>query len=403
MDIFVARQPIFNERRQVVAYEILYRNSSRNVYDLTQNGDRATATVVSDALVEFGLQTLTGGKPAFINFTKNLIMEEMPKLFSPAQLTVEVLEDIEIDEAFIEKIRSLKELGYVIALDDYVDDGRFLEVLPYVDIIKVDFLVLRSEGRKFVADKYKDKGIALLAEKVETQKDFEEAQRFGYTLFQGFFFEKPVICKTTTFESSKFKQLQILKETVDENVDFNRIAIIVKSDVGLTYKLLRLINSPAFDIVSEVTSVNHALALLGLKEIRKWATLIMLRDINGEKPTEVMRVSLTRAFFCERVAVWFKIEDRQTEAFILGLMSLIDTITQKSLFEVLDELPLKDDLKDALLGVENTFHDILRLVHYYEKGKWDMIMTLCAAREIPYENINEQYTLALKDSIRHLG
>lgn len=403
MEIFVARQPIFNERKHVVAYEILYRSSSRNVYDLNQDGDKATASVVSDALINFGLPTLTGGKPAFINFTKNLIMEELPTLFSPAQLTIEVLEDIEVDDAFVSKIKEFKDKGYVIALDDYIDDGRFMELMPYVDIIKVDFLILRSEGRKYVAEKYKDKGITLLAEKVESHRDFEEACKFGYSLFQGYFFEKPMICKTTTVEMSQFKHMQILKETVDENVDFNRIADIVKSDVSLTYKLLRMINSPAFDIVSEVTSVNHALALLGIKEIRKWATLIMLRDMNADKPNEIVRSSLTRALFCERVAPWFKLEDRKTEVFILGLMSLIDSIMQKPLFEILEELPLKDDLKDALLGVNNAFHDVLRLVHYYEKGKWDLVMTLCAARGIPYEQINAQYALAMRDSVRHIG
>lgn len=403
MEIFVARQPIFNEHKHVVAYEILYRNSHRNVYDLTEDGDKATASVVTDTLINFGLPSLTGGHPAFINFTKNLILDEMPTLFSPAQLTIEILEDIEIDPIFVEKVKSLKEKGYVIALDDYIDDGRFMELLPYVDIVKVDFLVLHSEGRKFVADKYRDKGIILLAEKVETQKDFEEGLRFGYTMFQGYFFEKPIMCTTKTIEVSHFKYLEILKETVDENADFNRIAEIVKSDVSLTYKLLRMINSPAFDIVSEVTSVNHALALLGLKEIRKWATLIMLRDMNTNKPSEVMRLSLTRAMFCERIAPWFKLESRQTELFILGLMSLIDTIMEMPLFDILDELPLKDDLKEALLGVDNTFHDVLRLVNHYEKGNWDMVMTICAAREIPYEKINEQYAFSLKESMRHLN
>lgn len=403
MEIFVARQPIFNERKRVVAYEILYRSSHKNVYDLTQDGDVATATVVTDTLVHFGLKSLTGDKPAFINFTKNLLLEDVPTLFSPAQLTIEILEDVEVDDALIDKCKALKEKGYIIALDDFVDNKHFDAILPYVDIIKVDFLILRSEGRKYIADKYRNRNIVLLAEKVETEKDFEEAKRFGYTLFQGFFFEKPMICVTKAPESSHIKYLEILRETIDEEVDFNRIAEIVKTDVALTYKLLRMINSPAFDTISEVTSINHALALLGLREIRKWATLIMLRELNGSKPEEITRVSLTRALFCEKAADWFGLKDRYTEAFILGLMSLIDTVMERPLFEILDDLPLKDDLKDALLGVDNPFHDLLRLVHYYEKGNWDMVMSICEARDVSYEKVNDMYAEAMRASIRFVS
>lgn len=400
MDIFVARQPIFNEKKQVVAYEILYRSGHKNVYDMNLDGDVATATVVTDTLINFGLNTLTGGKPAFINFTHRLLMEDLPTLFSPAQLTVEVLETVEVDDALVEKCKSLKENGYVIALDDYVGDPQYDRLMPYVDIIKVDFLILKSEGRKFVADRYKGQNKVLLAEKVESEKDFKEAVYFGYSLFQGFFFEKPVVCQTKSMAGSAFRYLDILKETIDENVAFNRITEIVKSDVSLTYKLLRMINSPAFDVVSEVTSVNHALALLGLKEIRKWATLIMLREMNTDKPNEIMRVSLARGIFAEKISRHLGIEDRHTEAFLIGLLSLVDAIMEMPLFDILEQLPLKSDLKEALLGASNPFHDILRLLAYYEKGNWDMVIKLCDEKGMAYELVNTLYLEAIRDSIK---
>lgn len=400
MDIFVARQPIFNEKKQVFAYELLYRSGNKNVYDLNQDGDVATATVVTDTLINFGLNTLTGGKPAFINFTHRLLMEELPTLFSPAQLTVEILETVKVDDALIEKCRVLKEKGYVIALDDYIGGDEYERLMPFIDIIKVDFLVLKSEGRKYVADRYKNQNKILLAEKIESEKDFKEAIYFGYTLFQGFFFEKPVVCTAKIVTGSAIRYLDILKETVDEEVAFKRIAEIVKSDVSLTYKLLRMINSPAFDVVSEVTSVNHALALLGLKEIRKWATLIMLREMSSEKPNEIVRVSLARAIFCEKISKYFGVEERHTEAFLIGLLSLVDTIMEAPLFEILEQLPLKEDLKEALLGSPNPFHEILKLVSHYEKGKWDLVIALCDENGIAYEVVNEIYLEAIKESIK---
>lgn len=398
MDIFVARQPIFNTRKKVIAYEILYRSNRKNVYDLDQDGDVATAAVVTDTLLNFGLESLTGNKPAFINFTHRLIMEDLPSLFSPKQLTIEILETTVVDDALVEKCKSLKEKGYVIALDDFVGGQEYDQLMPYIDIIKVDFLVLRSDGRKYIADKYRDTEIQLLAEKVETEKDFREALSFGYTLFQGFFFEKPVICQGKSMGFSSFKYIEILKETVDEEVDFKRISEIIKSDVALTYKLLRMINSPAFNTINEVTSVKHALAILGLKEIRKWATLILLRELSAEKPSEIVRVSLSRAIFSEKVAPYFGLGERHAEVFIVGLFSLIDAIMERPLFEILDQLPLSVDLKDALLGAPNAFHNILRLLVYYEKGNWDMVMTICESVGVSYEIMNRHYLEAIVES-----
>lgn len=403
MDIFVARQPIFNTKKQVIAYEILYRNNLKNMYDLNQDGDVATATVVTDALTNFGLKNLTGGKKAFINFTHNLIKEDMPTLFRPEELTVELLENIIVDEQLVEKCKTLKNLGYTLALDDFTGGDHFDMIMPYIDIVKVDFLVLKSEGRKYIAKKYLNKGITLLAEKVESIEDFEEAVLYGYQMFQGFFFEKPVVCQGKGMNISTFKYMEILKETVSEEPDFHRLSDIVKSDLSLTYKLLRLINSPAFYTVGEITSVGHALTLLGINEIRKWTTLIMLRDISRDKPDEIVRISLIRATFAEKISPYLHEKNRQTEAFLLGLFSLIDTIMEKSLYEILEELPLKDDLKDALLGGDNHFHDILKLLKYYEIGNWDMVMSLTEELGIDYHLINEIYLNSIVEATKKLN
>ncbi|MBF4695009.1 EAL and HDOD domain-containing protein [Fusibacter ferrireducens] len=391
MDVFLARQPIFNIKKQVVAYEILYRQGVKNIYEGDYDGDLATTTVVSDALVNFGIDGLTNGKKAFINFTKNLLMENLPLMITPESLTVEILETVEVDQKFVDKIRYLKGKGYTIALDDFVDNEKFEAIMPYVDIIKVDFLVLGYEGRKIVADKYSNKGVKLLAEKVESYRDFEEAVKLGYVLFQGFFFEKPVVCKSKGINVATFNYMEILKETVNDEPSFEKLSTIVKSDMSLTYKLLRLINSPAFYRSSEITSINHALTMLGLNEIRKWVTLIMLRDVSSEKPDEIIKVSLIRAIFSERVSPYFGLKERDMESFLLGLFSLIDTIMEKPLFEVLEQLPLKEDVKGALLGLKNPFHDLLRLLKYYEKGNWDMIIDITAQYDVDYGMINQLY------------
>ena len=391
MEIFLARQPIFNKKKQVVAYEILYREGVKNAYDPENDGDLATTSVVSDTLINFGVDGLTTGKRAFINFTHNLLMTDMPFMIDPDALIIEILEDVKVDQKLIEKCKQLKDAGYTIALDDFIDDGKYLPIIDYIDIIKVDFLVLKSEERRLVAEKYSAMGILLLAEKVETYKDYEEAVTFGYDFFQGFFFEKPVVCRTKGISVSTTNYLEVLKETVTEIPDFQKLADIIKKDLSLTYKLLRLINSPAFYRHTKIVSVNQALTLLGINEIRKWITLIMLRDVSSEQPEEIIKISLNRAFFAESVAIYFDIGERQAEAFLVGLFSMIDTIMENPLFEILDSLPLKEDVKSALLGVKNAFHEILRLVRYYEKGQWDFILNMSEQYGFDCALVNEIY------------
>lgn len=400
MEVFMARQPIFNTKMQVVAYELLYRSGSKNTYDLSIDGDLATTSVVVDTLINFGIQKLTNNKVAYINFTRKSLMENLPTLFDRERLTVEILETLEVDEALVEKCKYLKSIGYTIALDDFSGDEKFDALIPYVDILKVDFMVLKSEGRAYIANKFKSGNIKLLAEKVETLKDYEEAKRFGYHLFQGYFFEKPVICKAKGLQSSMVNYLEILNETMNENADFGRMAEIIKRDFSLTYKLLRLINSPAFYTVQEITSVNQALTLLGLNEIRKWTTLIMLRDISAEKPDELVKVSLVRALFAEHLADLFGLKNRKTEAFLLGLFSLIDTIMDKPLFDIVEPLPLKSDVKAAMLGMGNSFHDILVVLRHYEVGDFDRVMHVTESRKISNSDVSDYYIKAVEEAAR---
>jgi EAL and modified HD-GYP domain-containing signal transduction protein len=194
--------------------------------------------------------------------------------------------------------------------------------------------------------------------------------------------------------------LEILNETMNENADFGRMAEIIKRDFSLTYKLLRLINSPAFYTVQEITSVNQALTLLGLNEIRKWTTLIMLRDISAEKPDELVKVSLVRALFAEHLADLFGLKNRKTEAFLLGLFSLIDTIMDKPLFDIVEPLPLKSDVKAAMMGVGNPFHDILVVLRHYEVGDFDRVMRVTESRKISNSDVSDYYIKAVEEAAR---
>lgn len=395
MDIFIARQPIFNQRLEVFAYELLYRSSSENVSKF-MDGDSATSSVITNSLLLLGVENITQGKRAFINFTKNLIMDEIPHIFTRDLVVVELLEDIVPDEKFLDACRLLKEKNYVLALDDFVLEYDYLELIKMADIIKVDFMLTSKEERKQIINRYKKYGIKFLAEKVETLEEFEEAKAEGYSYFQGYFFSKPVIIPGRDVRSYTMNYIKVLDELNSKEPEYDKIAQIIEYDVALTYKLLRLINSPAFYTNSKITSVNHALVLLGFSEIRKWITIIMMRDLGADKPDEIVRACLVRGKMAELLALQVGLRSRKNELFLVGMLSMIDTLMNRSLFDILSEMPLEIDIVQAILGFNNALTEVFNIVKEYEKGNWDRVEVLCKIKKISSSKVGDAYVKALE-------
>ncbi len=395
MDIFIARQPIFDKHIKVAAYELLYRSGRTNA--ALSGGDSATSSVIINGLLMIGLETLTDKKKAFINFTRNLLVDGTATVFPTETLVVEVLEDVESDPLLLESLKRLKALGYTIALDDYVESYVFEDIVALVDIIKVDFLLCDMSEITRIAKRFKGTRVRLLAEKVETQEQFEIAAKLGYTYFQGYFFEKPSIVASKDMQGIKVSHIQILKELGGDEPDFSRIAAAIESDLALTYKLLRLVNSAAYHGSSRITSIQQALVRLGMKEIRKWTALIMMRDAGEKKPEELVRASLVRARAMERLAEKVKLGSRKTEFFLLGVFSMIDVIMDRSLADILEELPLDDQIKKALLGEPNVLRKGLDIITAYERADWDSLERLGGmGRGMTDEMLFDSYFEAIK-------
>lgn len=395
MEVFVARQPIYDKDLNVFAYEILYRDGFKNYYN-AGDGDKATSMVVMNSFLSIGFDTLTDNKKAFINFTKKLIDEEVYTLFPNNSIVIEILEDIEIDDEFINSCKKIKEYGYILALDDFIisDFKKYLKILDYIDIMKVDFKLNSLHEIKEIGRILKNKEIVLLAEKVETEEEFREALNSGYSLFQGYFFSRPVTLSGKDVSSYKMNSLQILKALNDDEPEFESIAQIVERDVSLSYNLLKLINSGVFFTGNKITSIKHALVMLGFKEIRKWISLILLRDMNEDIPEEIMKTCLVRGKLAELLTINFNMSNRKSEGFLMGLFSLIDIIMGRPLKEIINELPLNDDVKGSLLGKKNEFRDIYEIILGYEKADWDNIIFLCDGK-INYKDIPDLYIEAL--------
>lgn len=393
MDVFIARQPIFDRRQKVYAYELLYRSGTENSSSF-KSGDSATSNVVITSLT-MGSDTLTEGHRAFINFTETLIKDEVPKLFSPEYLVVELLENIIPDEALVQRVKELKALGYMIALDDYIASYEYDELVELADIIKVDFVDTTQTERWRMSERFRDMDKKLLAEKVETVEEFDEAFQLGFHYFQGYFFAKPRIMKGKEATSLNSNYLEIMHELDMPEPGYEKISAIMERDVALTFKLLKLINSPAFYTNSKITSVKQALVLLGFKEIRKWIMVVMLRDLGKNKPDEVLKTCLIRAKMAELIAVNSGEDRRKNEMFIMGLFSMIDTLMDQDLYSILGGLPLEDDIKAAMMGKENKLHDMFMVILNYEKGNWDDVVRETETLSIKSKTIPELYYQSL--------
>lgn len=395
-DIFVARQPIFDTDRKIFGYELLFRSGLENFFDQSLDIDFASSKTLLDTLLLFGINELTKGKKMFLNFTKKVLLSEVALALPKETLIIELLETIEPEPEVVGVCRKLKDNGYILALDDFQFVPEYRPLIEMADIIKVDFLLTKGNERRTVIQKSGEGRIVYLAEKIENNEEFQEAVDMGYSYFQGFFFSKPVILSGKDVPSYKLNLLQVLKELNEPYMDVKKIESVIMRDVSLTYKLLRFINSAAFGIPREIRSIRHALNLLGLAELKKWMSLIVLSQIGSDTPEELVTNSIVRAKFCELISELIGLKQRRDDLFLMGLFSYIDTFLNRPMEEVLNELPIAADIKDALLGVKNPLRPLLDLIIKYEQGNWEAVASLTEALKLENSKVLPNYLTAIK-------
>ena len=396
IESFVARQPIFDREENVCAYELLYRDGFENAYNPDVNGEEATSQVLTSSFGVIGIQEITDGHRAFVNFTEQLLVDEVATVFNPNTLVVEILENIEPSTEVIKACKKLKEKGYTIALDDFIFDPEYLPLVDIADIIKVDFMISSWEERNRLVHIAQNKDIDLLAEKVETRDELEEAKEMGYSYFQGYFFSKPVILKGDDLPVYPTNYFRVLNELNNTEPDLDKISRLIERDMSLSYKLLRLINSAIFSLREEINSIKQALVLLGLDEVKKWFNLIIINELSNEDDEEVIRLSLLRAKFIELLAGNLNVGDKQHNFFLMGLFSLIDVLMNRDLKELLTELPIAQEIKEGLLHHEGLHGEVFALALAYEKGEWNKVQQLLKEKDLQAEKIGEDYLQAVE-------
>jgi len=394
MDVFVARQPIFDRRRQVHAYELLFRaDAIRNEYNGMDAG-AATSQVIANSLLAIGLDTILNGRKAFLNFGRSLLLADGWRSLLPKEIAViEILETVEPDPEVIEACQALRRNGYTIALDDFVYDPRFEPLTQIANLIKVDVQQTSQEEQQRLVRTYKARGLEMLAEKVETYEEFQWARSIGYDYFQGYFFARPVIVKGRQIPSSTRVCLQLLREAQSPNLDFHRLEALISGDVSLSYKLLRYVNSALYMRARETSSIGEAVVRVGETGMRRWIMVAVLPLMAANKSLELALLSLVRAHFCESVARMAGIQKTES-AFLIGLFSLLDALIDRSLDEALREVALAPEIANVLLGLTpetDSFTVLYRLARCYEVGDWDTVEELSQRMGVPARCVGEAY------------
>lgn len=396
MEVFVARQPIFDRNQKVWGYELLFRSGATQAAFDGTDASSATAQVVSNGLLSIGLDKLLRGKQGFVNFGRDMLLQDWYSVLPKERTVIELTEDIEPDAEVLAAVRKMRAQGYRIALDDFVPGANMEPFIELADLIKVEMHTPKAQQEDMLRD-FRRRGIRMLSEKVETDADYRWALRAGYEYFQGYFFARPVVMSGKQIPANKLQCLQLIQEAHRAELDFTRLTSLVSRDVSFSYKLLRYANSAQFGRKAKIQSIHRALVTLGESGIRKWIAIAALPIMGEGKPAELITQTLVRGRFCELLgqASGQGVED---QAFLVGLFSMLDALLDRPLEEALAELALAPSLDSVLRGQapeKSVLNSIYSLVRRYEMADWDEVERLAGRLGTAPELIGEAYRDAL--------
>jgi EAL and modified HD-GYP domain-containing signal transduction protein len=377
----------------VYAYELLFRGGPQNFFQPARN---ASSSVIADSLTLFDLQHVTGHARAFVNVDELALKLGVARLLPPERAVVEILETVNPTDEIVTICRDLRKAGYVLALDDFLDEPKMTPLVELAQFLKVDFKLLGTDRRGQIARKYGKGKLALLAEKVETENELTEARDLGYSFFQGYFFCKPSMIQAREIPGDKLLQLALLNAVTTPEFDYAVVEQLLEREPSLLYRLLRYLNSPQLGLRKEVHSAHQAISLLGEDEFRRYVSIFAVIAMSAGKPPELIRTALTRGYFCEEFSSTAGLAEKKTSLFLMGLLSITDALLDKPIDEVLRCLPVAQEVKTALVGGENRFRDVYELLLALERAEWTQLSSHVKRLGCAEETIPDSYEAALQ-------
>ncbi len=402
----IARQPVFNRDMDVYAYELLYRSEestekNRAFLENERKDDEfATLKVIANSQL-MGLDKVLSGRMAFINFARQSLVKKIPTFFPSDSVGIEILETVGSDPELMKACNEMKELGYTIILDDFIPGSDANNLLEIADIVKIDLLASSESDIQKSVHFREQYDFKLLAEKVENQALYDKALAAGFDLFQGFHLSKPDIISIPDIPGYKINYLNILKKINRKRMDLNEIETVLKREISLTYRLLRLINQLSGGS-HRIQSIRDALDAIGdERRIKNWLSLIVVSSVGHDKPQKLLNNTLIRAKFFELIALNTDLSDQKEIYFLFGMLSMLDQFLKKPMSEIIGDLPLDRQLKNALVGKKNAYYDLITLVNRFEQSEKKDIGRLSERVGIDREKLEELYLSAIASGNLH--
>ena len=390
---YIARQPILDKDKHTVGYELLFRDGPKNTFpDI--DPEQATSRLLSDHFLSTHYETL-GDKLGFVNFPYQSLLNKVPTLFPSDSLVVEILENCPPTKELLMSVKEMAALGYKIALDDFVPSKEWKSFLPYISMIKFDIRQVPIEKARMFMLRLSGSNIVFLAEKVETYEEFEQAKAAGFDYFQGYFFSKPEMISRKSLEPSFMTVVQLLTEISKPNIDYTTIEALISKDVTLSYKLLAFVNSSSI-VRSKIQSFKQALVYLGEDKLRKFVSLVALASSQNSKPDYLYGLSIQRARYCELLASNLTIKLEPGHAFLTGMFSLLDSLLDRPLEQILEEISIDETIKLAIITNKGILGDLLVLTKAYEHAEWDEVHLRCKALGLDQDTLSQCYDLSVK-------
>jgi EAL and modified HD-GYP domain-containing signal transduction protein len=395
-DVFVARQPIFDARDRLFAYELLYRSSAQQNWASGATPDQMCTDTVIHSVLSIGLDRLTGGAVSFVNLTRELLMRGLYELFDPRTVVVELLETVEPDEEVIAACERLVAAGYRLALDDFVYSPAYEPLLALASVIKVDVLDREESELEALASRLKQFDVRLLAERVETAAVRDSCRAMGFDLFQGYYYSRPEILSKRELSIEQATMVRLMNLLTDDSQAETAIEDAFRSDPSLSYKLLRIVNSAAFG-GREIESISFALRLLGRTSLHQWLTILLVSTVGTQSGVsrELVKVALVRARFCELIGLKQRKRDQAGSLFLVGMFSMLDVLMQMPMEEIVVRMALGHDVRNALLRREGPLAPTLGLAVAYDSADWNEARAAADAVGVPLDQIAVLYADSL--------
>jgi EAL and modified HD-GYP domain-containing signal transduction protein len=395
VDLFVARQPIFELSGDLSGYELLYRGGAQSRMADGTSTSQMSLDVIIQSFLEIGLDRITGGKVGFLNFSREMLVGGSWELLDPRAVVIELLEDVPADDEVLSACERLVAAGYRLALDDFVSGGPHERLIHLAEIIKVDVLDRPEAELRDVAAPLLARNLRLLAERVETAEVRDSCAKLGYELFQGYFFSRPELIERKGISVEHAAIVQLLNQLRDESLSDAAVEEAFRRDPSLSYKLLRMVNAASYG-GRGIESILHAIRLLGREALHRWLSLLLASSLasQGEMDGERVHAAILRARLCERLGE----AAGQTAGgplFMVGLFSMMDALLGTPMEELLSKINLAEEMQDALLRREGPLADWLRLVEGYESGDWEAVTHISAALGVSPLEVPELYLEAL--------